>query len=110
MIPFVYSTNINHAQQILRPFSDTVYNLVLVASTENHCTIPAGASMVIVSATNNLNMKIGNSSVTAAIPGSNVTDGTGQSINSAGYLLKPTDTTISCISQNACVVSLEFYS
>lgn len=110
MTPFLYSTNANHSQQVLRPFSDTVYDIVLTASVEGHCTVPAGATMVILNCTANVYVKIGTSSVTATVPGSNIVDGTGSVINPAGCVLKPTDTTISCISPSGCVVSLEFYA
>ncbi len=97
-------------QVLVTPFSDTVNMLVLGVATEAHQTIPAGATRVLFSGTTLYYVKIGPTGTQAAIPGGSVTDGTGSVPQASGYALKPTDTTISCISPAACIVSLEYFS
>lgn len=95
---------------LVRPMSDTVYNMVLSASSEDHITIPAGATRVILSANADAWVKVGPSSVSATIPGSDVVDGTGSVLNPTGFSLKATDVRISVISPSICKISLEFYA
>lgn len=110
MIPLAAESDHDSHQVLVRPFSDTVNMFVLSANTEAHQTIPTGASRVILNGTAAYYTRIGGTGTVAAIPGSNVTDGTGCSIQAAGYALRSTDTVISCISPVACIVSMEFYS
>lgn len=95
---------------LVTPFSDTVYNLKLTATVEGHCTIPTGATRVLITGSAIFYIKVGTSSVTATVPSGNITDGTGSVIQKYGIALLPTDTTISCISPSACIISLEFFS
>lgn len=99
----------NSHQVLLRPFSDKVYNLVLSANVEDHVTIPTGATRVVINGTAVYFCKIGPAGTTSAVPVADVTDGSGSTIQSAGYSLQQTDTVISCISTVSCIVSLEFY-
>lgn len=103
------STEFAGSQIVLTSASDTIYNMVLSANTEDHVTIPAKATKVIIKSTNVVYVKVGPSGTTAAIPSTDVTDGTGSAINPPGYILGISDTTISCKSPGACKVSLEFF-
>lgn len=109
MIPFVTATETNRANMSYPEFSDSVYNLVLVANAEGHVTIPAGASRVIFNSTAAIFVKVGAAGITATVPSGNITDGTGSRLNPSGIAFKPTDTTISCISASASIVELSFY-
>lgn len=93
-----------------RPCSDSIYNLVLSSNTEDHVTVPTGATYVVISATANTYIKVGSSSVAATVPASDITDGTGSDLNPSGYQLYPGDVQVSCISGSSSIVSLAFYS
>lgn len=69
------SSDFNSDQVLVRPVSDTIYVVVLAASTEDHITIPSGATRVVFGATNVYYVKVGGSAVRATIPGSDVTSG-----------------------------------
>lgn len=99
----------NGHEILLRPFSDQVFNIKANATTEAHVSVPSGATRVILNGTAAYYCKIGPTGTTAAIPSGNVTDGSGSTIQSAGYSLSSTDTVISIISPSAIIVSLEFY-
>ena len=86
--------------------SDTINNRVLADSVAESDTVPTGAKMVLFSATGNFYCKIND---TAAIPGADVTDGSGSEINPSGRVVAAGDT-ISLIAPVACVVTLAYYS
>jgi hypothetical protein len=110
MISFIYAADTGANNAVGRTFSDTVYNMVLVANTENHITIPTAANKVVINSTVDVYFQIGNSTVSASVPSSNVTNGLGSDLNPSVYYFKPTDTTISAISTIAGIVSLNFYA
>lgn len=90
--------------------SDTVNALVLAASTSERDAIPTSAGMVIITSNADIYVKAGNSSVEAAVPSTEVTDGTGSALNPKVFLLDGTHTHIAVISEYACKVTLEYYS
>lgn len=108
MLKLISNIDAHAADACLLQGSDTIYAIVIAANTEGHITIPSGATYVLLSATANCYSLIG-TSVTAAVPSGNITNGTAPALNKAGYAIRGTDTTISCISPSACVVTLEFY-
>ncbi len=119
MLKLVYTSDPDFHEVSARVFSDTIYDLKLAVSTEQHITIPIPASRCFFkysyTATNGTNtqanvyVKLGTSGVTATIPSANIVDGTGSEINPTGYSFKPADTTMSFISDAAVIVSLAFY-
>jgi len=86
--------------------SDTINNRVLAAGVAESDTVPAGATMVLFSATGNFYCKIND---TAAIPGADVTDGSGSELNPSGRIVAAADT-ISLIAPADCIVTLAYYS
>lgn len=97
-------------QYLLRPVSDTINQLTLAAGVAQAFTVPANATCVILSATDNF-YALANG--TAAIAAGNVTNGSGSELNPVGYVL-PTGNapvaTISVICAGSCVVTAAFYS
>lgn len=105
--------SLNVRQNVLGvlPASDTIYNLVLAAGVAENVTPPAGARFVVINSTGGkLFVKAGVPAQSdAAIPGADVTDGTGQMIDPV--ILDLTGVTeISMISEAANIVSLAFYA
>lgn len=94
----------------LRQASDYVNARSLSASTAERVTIPAGYNFVVFSATANYYVLVGDSNVTAAVPG-DTTDGTASELNPLSYLVNQegTETHISVISPDSCVITLAFY-
>jgi len=95
----------------LRNPSQYVDGFALSASTSERIAIPSGASRVVISATANIAVSFGDSSVTAAIP-TDITDGTCSELNPSGYLLDTLasgTTHMAVISDATCKVSLAWY-
>ena len=103
-------TDFNSHEVLVRPVSDTVNALVLLANSVASTTIPAGATRVIMTTTAPFYCSIGTSSVTAVIPNSSISNGTSSILNPIGFALDPTMTTISCISSVAATITFEYYS
>ncbi|MBA4259166.1 MAG: hypothetical protein C0446_08375 [Chitinophaga sp.] len=70
----------------LREPSDYVNSLSLVANTSERIPIPTGRTFAVFSCTSNYYVKVGDSSVAAAVP-SDVTDGTASELNPASFIL-----------------------
>lgn len=90
--------------------SDYVDCRVLAAATAERHTVPSGARYVSFSADGTFYAKFGNSSVTAAVPATDVTDGTGSVINPEVREIPSAVTHISLIASAATVVSLSFFA
>ena len=89
-----------------RGYSDFIYNIVLVANTEQTINIPTAASFVIPSCTGIVYVKIDG---TVTVPSGNIVDGTAGEINPE--LLKIDGaSTIHLIAPVACVCSLSWYA
>ncbi len=110
MKPLLSFTDHNGAQLLTRVASDTIYNIVLAPNVQERITIPTGATKVIFVSTEDFYAKVGTSTVTAAVPSGDITDGTGSALLPFGYSIDPSNTHISIISAAICIVSLEFYS
>ena len=113
------SANVNAAQNTLaieavrngipaylRPLPDYVDARVLAANTNEDHTIPTGARWVIFSSS--CAAFYAKKGGTAAVPGADVTDGSGSSLNPAGYYVERS-TTIGLISPTTCVITMEFF-
>ena len=101
----------NHQDIGLRDPSQYIDGFALAASTSERVALPSGATRVVISATANIAVKFGNSSITAAMP-TDVTDGSGSELNPSGYLLNELAsgvTHIAIISDATCLVSLAYY-
>lgn len=95
----------------LREPSDYIDGFALAASTSERIALPSGYSRVVLSATANIAVKFGDSSITAAIP-SDTTDGTGSELNPSGYkldVISSSWTHMAIISDATCKVSLAWY-
>ena len=75
-----------------------------VATNEAH-TIPTGANYVVFSANADFYAR---PDATAAVPGADVTDGSGSEMNPSSWALQG-NTTINLIAPAACVVTMSFY-
>ena len=82
-----------------------VNNYVLTANTNTAVTVPTGASYAVFSATVDIWVNIGG---TAAVPSTNVTDGTGSDLNPTIRRVE-SGGTIGVISEYAAKVSIAFY-
>jgi hypothetical protein len=81
---------------------------VLSASTPVTVTIPTGANLALFSATGSFYVNwIGG---TAAVPGANVTDGTGVELSPTNFRNVTGLSTISIISPSSIVVTIGFYT
>ena len=90
--------------------SDYIDCRVLAATTAERHTIPSGARYVIFAADGTFYARFGDSSVTAAIPAADVTDGTGSMINPEAREIPSAVTHISLIASAATVVTLAFFA
>lgn len=86
--------------------ADYIDNYVLAATVAQTVTVPAGVTAVAFSATDDFYVRW--STGTAAIPGVNVTDGSGAEINPVMRSVYPGQT-FSVIAPRACVVACAFY-
>ena len=75
-----------------RPPVTYVTNHVLAAATRESITVPAGAKVAIFSATADFFAKADDGSSNVAVPGSDVTDGTGQELNPTVWDVENVDT------------------
>ena len=89
------------------PWSTYVDNFVLSANTAQQFTIPVGYSAMSITADADIWSKVGDNP-TAAIPGSNVIDGSGSILNPATRNLKG-EAKVSLISAVDCKGSIEYY-
>lgn len=102
-------------------YPDTLWNVVLVANTEQHFTFPPGATCVQIDykqvATNGNNnpanvwVRLGDSSVRSSVPSiNNTSDGSGCVVNPNGFTINRTNTTISLCSDANTSCSLSFWT
>jgi len=87
-------------------YSSSVYANVLAATVAEVVTVPTGAKCVLFSATANFYANFG---AAAAIPATEVADGTASVLN-PGLRSLDGAATIGLISGEACIVTMEFYS
>lgn len=83
--------------------------VLAIATAERH-TIPSGANFVSFSANGDFYALFGGSGVTAAIPGSDVIDGTASEMNPMARKIPSGATHISLIAPAATIVTLSFWS
>lgn len=83
--------------------------IVLVANTNQTINIPTGAKKARFKATGSADfwIKFGGA---AAIPSSNVTDGTASRLNPDGIITLDGATTVGIISAVVCVVAIEYWT
>jgi hypothetical protein len=98
-------------QYLLRYPSDTINARSLAANTAEDMTIPAGATCVVLSGTDNFYVQTNGNAAT--VPG-DTTDGTAAELNQVGLsLLNPVTgvviSKLSVISAATCVVTASFY-
>lgn len=98
-----------HSHQLRQP-TDYINSLSLVGGVAERVAIPDGKTFVVFSCTTNYYVRVGNSSVTAAIPG-DVSDGTASELNPLSYILHGNSewTHLSVISASNSIVTLAFY-
>jgi len=87
------------------PPSDTIYALVLSASTEKTVTVPEGAKLVKFASTG---VFYARPDGTVAVPGSDITDGTAGEIKPEMWIVNDV-TDIHLISSSGIKVTLSFY-
>jgi hypothetical protein len=105
-VPNNMARNPPNGGAVVRPAPAYVGNLVLSANTDASYTPPSTANWVVFASDCGAIWVKRNG--TAAIPGSNVTDGTGSAFNPTAYSLEGVST-LHFISSAACKVSLEFF-
>jgi hypothetical protein len=86
--------------------SNTIYAVVLEASTEDSITIPTGAAVAFFASTAPFYMLTDG---TAAIPAANVEDGSASELNPTSTRVRG-HTTLSFISAQACTITITFYA
>ena len=87
------------------PQSDTINARVLAAGVAEVETVPAEARCVLFSCTGNCYIR---HNAAAAIPATDVTDGTASELNPSGYIVAAADT-IGIIAPADCVITLAYY-
>lgn len=124
LTPAVSTSVTNYGDSPAVPFSNNIWNIVLVKNTEQHFALPNNANWLLISSntisggsgTNstgggNYYLKLGNSLVRAAIPTQNIIDGYGSYINSYGIHIDINQAnTISLIADQDTILQLAFFS
>lgn len=90
--------------------SDHVDARVLAANTAERHTIPAGAKFVSFSADGDFYAKFGDGTVNAAVPSTDVTNGTGSALNPGVRRIVEGITHVSLIAAAARVITMEFWA
>lgn len=93
---------INNGIQWVRPPSDYVNALSLLASTQERQSLPSGFNYLQIQSTRDVYVRFGDNSVAATLP-SDTTDGSASELNGD-------HTHISIISAYDCNVTLSYYS
>lgn len=103
-------------QTHLRPISDTIYQLDLVANVQERVAIPTGATRVIFASNCNYWVKAGDSGVNVANTG-DISDGSSGELNPAGYTFHVTNsgvvdayTHFAVKSDDNGLITMAFYS
>ncbi len=98
-----------HSHQLRQP-TEYINSLSLVAGVAERMAIPSGKTFVVFSCTTNYYVRVGGSSVTAAIP-TDISDGTASELNPLSYILHGNDdwTHISIITASNAIVTMSFY-
>lgn len=98
-----------HTHQLRQP-TDYINSLSLVANVAERVPVPTGKTFVVFSCTSNYFVKVGNDSVTAAVPG-DVTDGSASELNPLSYILHGNSdwTHISIVTTSNSIATLAFY-
>jgi hypothetical protein len=118
LVPFeMMPDSLGHATTLVPPASRFITNHSLTASTPKTITVPAGANWVNFSAAANLWVNFNGGA--AAVPSTDVTDGSGTYFNppmmyvgpiySGGAILCPALTTISVISDTTWVLTAMWF-
>lgn len=101
-------------QQSVQGFSGYVDARVLAATTAEDFQAPAGAKYVRIAGDGTFYLKVGSASVTAAVPGADVTDGSASQVcpnGDAVWITLPVDQAyISVISSAIRVVTLSYFT
>jgi hypothetical protein len=105
MKPLLIRRDGNNTNTFGRPAPDYVKNLVLEAATNKAVTIPAGAKFAVFSSDGNFYAR---PDAAAAVPGADVTDGTGSEINPTIWEVENL-TSINLAGSAGRVVSIAFY-
>lgn len=105
MKPFFNTLDGNGEITFARPAPDYVDVRVLAATTNEAHTVPTGAQFVIFSSDGDF---FARPNATAAVPGADVTDGTGSELNPTIWHLGGV-TTINLIASSARTITMSFY-
>ena len=108
VIPFSPSSGPQTSASYVRASPNYTDARVLAASTNEAHTIPAGATMVIFSATCAAFYAIVGG--TAAVPAADVTNGTASELNPIAWYLPTSATQVALIAPTACTITLSWYS
>jgi len=106
MINYIIENDANKRDTGIIPQSDTIYNLVLSASTEKVVDVPTGAHIAVFAATGSFYCKFDD---TVAIPVADVVDGSAGELNPVLRSVNRIEQ-IHLISSSNIVVSIAFYS
>ena len=98
------------SQHQLRQPSEYINSLSLVGGVAERVPIPSNKTFVVFSCTANYYVKVGDSSVTAAVP-TDITDGTASELNPLSYILHGNEgwTHISIITASNSIATMAFY-
>ena len=116
LLPITFSTYKDYNNSVAIAFPAQVWNVVLTKNIEQHFTLPIGATVVLIKSNSydknsgNYYIRIGDSSIRAAIPTINIIDHVGSIINSPGFTFKPSDSTLSVIADSNTILSFAFFS
>lgn len=102
-------TNNVPGRAVFAPFQSDTYALVLAANTQKQMAIPTGAKWVVFSSTANFYCKIGASTDTVVVPSVDITNATAGELNPEARGVPDGATHISCISSEACTITMMFY-
>ena len=98
-----------HGHQLRQP-TDYINSLSLVGGVSERIPIPNGKTFVVFSCTSNYYVRVGNSSVAAAIP-TDIDDGSASELNPLSYILHGNTewTHIAIITASNAIATFSFY-
>lgn len=105
MRPLILPMDNNGRSADIAPASDHVYNIVLAANTAKSVAAPGGAKFVAFASNGTFYARYNG---TAAIPSTDVTDGTGCEVNPSARSLDGVES-IGLIAPASTIVSLSWY-
>ena len=92
----------------LIPQSDTIYAVVLAASTSQQIAIPAGANKVLFSVNAGIDFYMLFANAAISVPVGNITDGTAPELNPLLRICSG-KSFVSLIAASNCVITMAFY-